>query len=95
MIQITSHNLSEDFKNVFKKALELLHEQAPSDSDVRSKIGKDQQGYSGTVEIFSAQGHFFAKATALDIKRLATELLNQMFRQLGTWKRDRFINAVS
>lgn len=83
------NGLNDDFKSAYNDELKSLLEKAPSDASVCSKISRNDKAYVGELDIFSEQGKFEAKAVDKDPDHLAFNLLNQVYKQLKTWKRAR------
>jgi hypothetical protein len=91
--QLVLTGLDENFKSTYNNELQSLMDKAPSDASVCSKIAKNKNAYVGTLNVFSEQGTFEAKAVDKNPDHLAFNLLDQVYKQIKNWKRHRAFPA--
>lgn len=74
-----------------RRLLELLVEEAPSESIIKTRIiNAGDRGYTGVIRVNTSEGSFFTKARDEGLIGLANKLVNKVRRQFANWKSIRF-----
>lgn len=74
--------------------LSLLLDEAPSDSCIKFKFLNEAEGPVSIIKIYSQQGQFVASISkALEPDVSCLELCQELRKQLGKWRANRFKSA--
>ena len=80
---------SPELKTFAKDVLWRAENRAPSQSFVKAKVIKTQDGFSATIDFSSQVGHFGAETQGTTPKAALTSLYSQIRKELLKWKKGR------
>jgi hypothetical protein len=82
---------NEQTDNQIKRLTEVLINEAPSESCIRTSIvNAGERGFTGLIRVNSTEGSFFTKARDETLLGLASKLVEKVRKQIQNWKSVRF-----
>lgn len=88
-IETINFSPSEDFLRVAEGMLRQVFWEAPSDSVLRLRFRKEEDGFMGLLQIRGLQKNFLAKVSSHSLQKIPEILHKKMSSQLMEWKKNR------
>lgn len=77
-------------RSYLKDKMDAIQDESPYGSNLNATFSRRNHLFKGIVTIHSSHGKFFAAASGTKLKEVTHSLMDQIRKQLGRWKAQRF-----